>query len=42
MQKTVHINFNTEDFDKIKTEAKKLGMPISTYIKMIVLKNIQS
>lgn len=42
LNKTVHISFTKEDFEKIKSAAKKLGMPVSVYVKMIFLKNFES
>lgn len=38
----VHIRFDRDLHEKIKAEAKKLGMPVSTYIKMSVLKSLPS
>jgi len=40
--KTVHISFSPEDYKKIQDEAKKLGMPVSIYCKMLVLKSLTS
>ncbi len=36
--KTVHISFTQSDYNLLKTEAEKLGMPISVLVKMTVLK----
>ena len=35
-----HISFPPEDYKKIQDEAKKLGMPVSIYCKMLVLKSL--
>ena len=39
--KTVHISLTPEDFEKIKTAAKELGMPTSVFVKMTVLKSLK-
>lgn len=38
--KTVHIGFSASDYKKIQEAAKKLGLPVSVYCKMLVMKEI--
>lgn len=34
-----HIRFNRDDYGKIKAKAKELGLSVSAYIRMMLLKN---
>ena len=35
--KEVRIRFSLEDFEKIKSKATDLGLPVSSFIRLIVL-----
>lgn len=39
---TLHVRFDNETAEKIKAEARKAGMPASTYIRMHVLRALES
>lgn len=39
---TLHVRFDNETAEKIKAEARRAGMPSSTYIRMQVLKALEA
>ena len=40
-KKLIQIQFNKEEEERIKAEAKKYSQPFSTYCRLLILKNLE-